>query len=80
MWMGSLGLILKQLISVCLCVRPGIIVSGTLPKKPSGFTAVWEIETLPLPPSPLPLFTHPPSSPLSYLFTFSCCLEGKLVI
>jgi len=46
MWTGSLGLILKQLISVCVCVCHGIIVSGTVPKKPSGF-AVWETENLP---------------------------------
>lgn len=32
---------------MCVCVCPGIIVSGTMPQKPSGFTAVWEIETLP---------------------------------
>lgn len=62
MRMGSLGLILKQLISVHLCVCPGIIVSGTMPKKPSGFTAVWEIETHP--PPLIPVSTHPPPRPL----------------
>lgn len=56
MWIGSLGLILKQLISVRVC--PGIIASGTMPKKPSGFTAVWEIEMLP-PPPPVQVPAHP---------------------
>lgn len=55
MWMGSLGLILKQLISVFVC--PGIIVSGTVPKKPSGLAADREMETLP-PPTEIHSSTH----------------------
>lgn len=30
----------------CVFVCPGIIVSGTMPQKPSGFTAVWEKRSL----------------------------------
>lgn len=79
MWIGSLGLILKQLISVRVC--PGIIASGTMPKKPSGFTAVWEIEMLP-PPPPVPVPAHPqtPHAAFSHFpliwkrnFYFHCC-------
>lgn len=64
MWIGSLGLILKQLISVRVC--PGIIASGTMPEKPSGFTAVWEIEMLPPPPAPVPAHPKTPHAAFSH--------------
>lgn len=73
MWMGSLGLILKQLIRVHLCVCPGIIVSGTMPKKPSGFTAVWKIDP-PTPPSPPPPCVCPsPPQPTHSVFSHLPC-------